>query len=248
MSTILRRIAPQPVSTLAVTPFDCPASPPDGPGTKLLFGYRGNTWDKGIIQSVVCADEYKMKDYGGPRRTVLDVGAHIGSFCTMMQRIWGDARVIALEAAHFNVPVLSHNLTYAPQTEAFYNAIGSVDGEVVTVTNGAGKNTGGNSTRSALNAQSGESTQTVRLVTLARELQVEQFDVVKLDCEGGEHALLADAESAALLAKSAYVTAEIHGRIAEAKAWFDAHFAHVTLVQHPNCGELALLTARHDFD
>ena len=245
MSTLLNRIKPRSAQGLRVGQLDCPLYSPEGQSKKLTYGYRGRgSWDKGIIHSVVTADEYQMRGYTGPRGVILDVGAHVGSFCTMMARMSPESRVIALEAAHFNVPVLAHNLAYAPHVEAFYNAIGSVDGETVTVPNAAGLNTGGNSTISGGRAMSNETTTTVRLTTLAHDLQVEKFDVVKMDCEGGEHAVLADAESAALLAKSSYVTAEIHGRIAETKAWFDAHFAHVTII-FPHIPDLGLLTARH---
>lgn len=77
--------------------------------------------------------------------------------------------------------------------------------------------------------------------SMAALLGVERFDMVKMDCEGGEHALLSHAPSATLLAKSVYVACEIHGRIDEAHARFVAHFPHVELRR--TSGDLANLFA-----
>jgi FkbM family methyltransferase len=239
---LLRKISPQKNGALTEIALDF-ALPLENRTLKLPFGVRDRTWDAYIANGVVVGDEYRVSRYAGSKAVVLDVGAHIGSFATTVKRAFPDSRVIALEAADFNVPVLAHNLTYAPEIEAFYNAIGSKDGDLIHVPNACGPNTGGNGC--VPHTQQGASTHTVTLATLAKTLGVERFDVVKLDCEGGEHALLADAASAELLAQAAYVTAEIHGHLKAVHDWFLARFSSVEFLPHPDVpAKLAHLYAR----
>jgi FkbM family methyltransferase len=191
----------------------------------LEYGVRKDTWDADIVKSVVEFDEYNMRGYQGPKSVILDIGAHVGGFCTTMKRVFPQSRVIALEAASFNVPVLSHNLSYSPDVEAYFNAIGSTDGNKVYVAQGAGKNTGGNCCVDA--PDDVEYTTSVTLSTLASVVGVDKFDMVKLDCEGGERLILSHQPSASILAKSTYVSAEIHGNIENAISWFNSNFPNV---------------------
>lgn len=230
-NTLLRRISPQTSKSVAEA-FEDFSLPPENRKVSLAFGVRPETWDRSIVRSVVMLDEYRMGRYAGDKSVVLDVGAHIGSFSTTVKRVYPNSRVIALEAAGFNLPTLAHNLTFAPEVEAFFNAIGSKDGEIIRVPNSAGENTGGNSC--VASEETDDSTHTVTLATLAQTLGVERFDVIKLDCEGGEHQLLADPASAELLAQSGYVAAEIHGNHRAVYDWFVEHFPNVEFVPHRN--------------
>ena len=239
---LLRRVLPQTSASVTSTSTDF-YLPLDGRKISLDFGVRPDSWDKNIVRDVVAGDEYRMGRYSGDKSVVLDIGAHIGSFSTMVKRVFPTSRVIALEAADFNLPTLAHNLTFAPDVEAFYNAIGSKDGDLVHVPNTSGQNTGGNSC--VASDKEFASTHTITLTTLAAALGVSRFDVVKMDCEGGEHDLLADPASADLLARSGYVAAEIHGRHRYVYDWFAAHFSSVEFVPHrnPDCSDLANLYA-----
>ena len=199
----------------------------DSRTVKLEFGVRSNTWDLDIVKTVVSNDEYNMRGYQGPKSTILDIGAHIGGFCTTMKRVFPDSRVIALEAAAFNIPVLAHNLAMSPEIEAYHNAIGEHDGVVVNVISSAGMNTGGNGC--VISEETPDSTKTITLSTLAKLCRVDKFDMVKMDCEGAEHLILRHKESADMLKKATYVAAEIHGDLESAIDWFLSNFENVNV-------------------
>ena len=223
-NTLLRRIQPQ-TSKSATEVSEHFNLSLENRKVRLTFGVRSDTWDHSIVQSVVAHDEYRMGRYAGDKSVILDIGAHIGSFSTTVKRVYPNSRVIALEAAGFNLPTLAHNLTFAPDVEAFFNAIGARDGDLVHVPNNSGQNTGGNSC--VASDETEDSTRTVTLTTLAKTLGVERFDVIKIDCEGGEHQLLADSDSAELLAQSNYVAMEVHGNHRSVYDWFMQHFPSV---------------------
>lgn len=206
---------------------------------RLGFGVRPNTWDRGIIDEVVTHDTYRIGRYTGPRASILDVGAHVGAFCSSMKRVFPTSMVVALEAAYFNLEPLQHNMAlaqgaaYGQPILGFFNAIGGQDNLPVMVPY-PGANTGGGGTVTPEGELTDQVTHTVTLPTICRELGLDRFDVVKMDCEGGEHALLTDEESRVFLARSVYVTAEIHqgrGNIADAVEWFRGNFHKVEFVR-----------------
>ena len=69
---------------------------------------RPNTWDNEIVQSVLVDNEYGLPDdmHG---MTVLDIGAHIGSFAVACQKR-NAKQVICYEPDPENVQVLAFNV------------------------------------------------------------------------------------------------------------------------------------------
>lgn len=188
------------------------------------FTIRPNTMDIEIVNGVFVGDEYGIGTVIRNGDVVLDVGAHIGSF-TARAALKNDVRVFSVEPAFFNLPLLLANVPLRRNVTVLNNALGGADGLRVIVRDTAGYNTGGNECHLASTTE--VPVHTLRLVTLAKMCGVSAFDIVKLDCEGGEHALLDDAASASLLARSRYVAMEVHGRVDRGIAWAREHFRQV---------------------
>jgi FkbM family methyltransferase len=189
-----------------------------------VFTVRPDTIDTRVVNEVFVGDEYGIGPLIRAGDVVLDVGAHIGSF-TARATLKNDVRVFSVEPAFFNLPLLLANIPRGRKITVFNNALGGADGLPVIVRDTRGENTGGNECHGA--SPSEIPVHTLRLVTLAKMCGVSAFDIVKLDCEGGEHALFDDAASASLLARSRYVAMEVHGRADRGIAWAREHFRYV---------------------
>src|SRR5665213_1830117 len=74
--------------------------------------FREHTWDRNIWVAVNEGNEYKLSGCFKPTDTVLDIGAHIGSFGYRVLDM-GAGRVISVEPDPDNFRVLHHNLHLA---------------------------------------------------------------------------------------------------------------------------------------
>src|SRR5208283_2488621 len=73
-----------------------------------LFHYRGGCSDLIIFRSVHDNNEYKVTPEDIKDKTVIDIGAHIGSFTRLALRM-GAKKVIAVEASPMNYEYLIRN-------------------------------------------------------------------------------------------------------------------------------------------
>lgn len=119
---------------------------------------------------------------------VLDVGAHIGMFT--LQASARAAKVVAFEPTPENFALLRENV----QRNARHNvvpvnaALAEKSGERTFYLSGT--NTGGHSFYQASDTVSSIRVRTVSLEETVREHGLERIDLLKLDCEGGEHEVL----------------------------------------------------------
>jgi FkbM family methyltransferase len=132
---------------------------------------------------------------------VLDLGAHIGTFALWLFSKHRDARVVSVEPEGTNAAVLRACIVANNATDwtAIEAAASTSDGSVVF--------RGGLGTGSYVDptASNGDRVRTVDALAL-----MEDFDLVKIDIEGGEWALLADPRLKD--APVAAIVLEYHGR------------------------------------
>lgn len=215
---------------------------------KFTLGTRPGTMDAAIASTVVDDDEYALATYAGPARAILDLGGHIGSFSALTSRLYPNARITVLEPAAFNTPVLGHNLVTLPNVTALYNAVGARDGQIITVLNKYGENTGRNRATVDPNPAVHAVTKVLTLPTIARHASVDYFDVVKIDVEGAEYAVFDHPASAALLGQAAYIVGELHDKrqIQRGVDWLRKRFKYVHVM--PCDPEAVIFHAWQDAD
>jgi FkbM family methyltransferase len=150
-------------------------------------------------------DEYRVRQYGLPARSVIiDIGAHIGWFTLAAASAVSEARTFSFEPMPENYTLLAENLRLNSLTnrcQAFQMAVTDIAGEVTVGVRDqhplGGVSTTGTILASAGGAPSSAITATrVRATTLDEILAdngIERCALLKIDCEGAEHQILASA-------------------------------------------------------
>jgi len=126
--------------------------------------------------------------------TIIDVGAHIGTFALLAARMVPNGRVFAVEAAEETFDLLRINvaLNEAHNVVAERLLLSNTEGEATLYLDVMGGNWGHSATRKV-----SRRTERVRASSLARfleERQIEYCDFMKLNCEGSEFPILLSAK------------------------------------------------------
>lgn len=147
----------------------------------------------------------------GSVRTVLDIGANIGSTALYFARLFPNARVFAFEPVPENFALLEKNIANCPRIRGFNFGLGADDAILELAASDNPANFGGYSRHAAGTDPAHTVRVTVRAVgTVFAELALEQVDVIKVDTEGAEYEILT-AFPAELLRRVRYIAGELHG-------------------------------------
>jgi FkbM family methyltransferase len=148
--------------------------------------------DGSIFDEVVLHNQYGLPGTFRPDDIVLDVGAHIGSFC-LAALLRGARCVVGFEAERQNFELASANLqAFAGRVQVRHQAVWRSDraGDRLFHAGSAMDNTGGGS---LLFNTSGQEVDVVAFDDVVRELTEDgrrRIRLVKMDCEGSEFPIL----------------------------------------------------------
>jgi FkbM family methyltransferase len=192
------------------------------PGERILelrngmkFRCRANTPD--INQAVVVglAREYPVRPLQRlpPGATVLDLGAHIGSFAILAARLRSDVTIHAYEPSSENLRLLRQNLILngvQHRVTTYRAAVSDADGlvhlrvggptDAFDVMAAPSEHVSGDGSMEEVPART--------LSSILGELGTERLDLLKMDVEGSEYAVLES--SADAIAKCDHVLMEWH--------------------------------------
>jgi FkbM family methyltransferase len=173
--------------------------------------------------NAVFHDEYQINDLRPHQvRTVVDVGAHVGSFTLLCHHYWPNARIVAVEPHPESFELLEKNTKHIPR-------------EKLTLINAAVTRNSGKCLLSspvshsrvaeyvpdmwnALEPRSGEfgiqvdAVSTEDLWSLLSGVGIEQIDLMKLDCEGAEYAILPALAKFNMMRSIGWIRGEWHCR------------------------------------
>jgi FkbM family methyltransferase len=173
--------------------------------------------------NAVFHDEYQINDLRPHDvRTVVDVGAHVGSFTLLCYHYWPNARIVAVEPHPESFELLERNTKHIPR-------------EKLTLINAAVTQKCGRCLLSspvshsrvseyvpdlwnALEPRASEfgivvdSISTEDLWTILREERIEEVDLMKLDCEGAEYAIFPDLARIGAMPSIGWIRGEWHCR------------------------------------
>jgi len=175
--------------------------------------------DTGIVNEVMAGDTYRIKSLPGSAiHSIVDIGAHIGSFCVFMHHFYPQARVVAYECCPENLPLLKRNVPFGTVIQAAVTYERNV--ALLNSVKMNGSNSGASTVQPANLIREGKYDKTVywgdaralALKTLEDVLvdnQLDEIDLLKLDCEGSEFSIL---ENSTSLNRVRLIVGEWHGR------------------------------------
>lgn len=171
--------------------------------------YRLNRGDLQGIREVWCCEVYRLP-FDGPTDVLVDLGANIGLATLWLNRTHQFKRIVAVEPEPANAALVRQNLTinHVP-AEVIEAAIGPRDGKASFIRHDS-SNLGHVADGATAVANN---TMEVPMVSMNRVLEVlasdAVIDVLKLDIEGGEGALLLEG-SREWLRRVRAIVAELH--------------------------------------
>jgi FkbM family methyltransferase len=165
-----------------------------------------------ICDDVVAGHEYAF-DTRRRRPFVIDAGAHVGVATHYFKQRYPRARVLALEANPVTVELLRRNVSHnaLDDVQVMHAALAPEAGEIAFYTAAAeeaASSWGDSAVRQPWHEVSGTAVVRVPAVTLS-SLLTEPVDMLKLDIEGLESAVLA--EAAPVLHRVRRIALEFHG-------------------------------------
>jgi FkbM family methyltransferase len=175
----------------------------------VILTYRLNRGDMQSIREVWLEQAYQLPP-SEKRNVLVDLGAHIGLSSLWLARKYGFQRIICVEPVQSNARLARINLkSNGIQAEIIEAAVGPLDGKAHFAEN-AVSNMGQIS-------ETGREVHMVCMASLLRKLpQDEMVDLLKIDIEGGEQALLTEGD-ASWLSRVREIIIEFHPTLVDTK-------------------------------
>jgi len=175
------------------------------------------------------------------RNVILDAGANAGAFSFMAASKFPSSRILAFEPGKAAFACLRHNTRHLQGVEAFELGLGDRDHKPVLHSSIVGS-MGGTIARAGINGADGETIDIRNASTAMAELGVTGIDILKLDTEGCECAILSRLGD--LAGQSRVIFLEYHSE--DDRRQLDdmlsaTHHAFSGRILHPHRGELCYL-------
>ena len=159
-----------------------------------MINVRAQSWDRTIFGNVI-GGEYGAVDFAG--KTVVDVGAHIGSF-SILAAMNGARRILAYEAGAENFALLVQNCAALPAVECRHAAVWRSDTveSVLEWREAANRENTGGGTVLECDSIAGEPARAgpgSPVAAIALDDVIERagtVDLLKIDAEGSEYPIL----------------------------------------------------------
>lgn len=191
--------------------------------------------------NAVFQDEYHIQPLRQHNvRTIVDVGAHVGSFTVLCHEYWPDARIIAVEPHPDSFALLQRNTCHIPADQLLLinAAIGRANGKSLLASPVSYSRVGEYLPElwkelEPRNGNFGSEVNTITPSQLWQTIQdfgIEFVDLLKLDCEGAEYHLLQELSGNGQLANVGWIRGEwhcrLHNKVLE-ESLGDSHVLHV---------------------
>lgn len=173
--------------------------------------------------NAVFQDEYQIRDLVSHNvRTIVDVGAHVGSFTVLCHHYWPEARIVAVEPHPDSFALLERNTAYIPaeQLLRIQAAVTPSGGQTLLASFVSHSRVGEYAADVWDTLESRPDAFGIRVPAVTpsklwEQIQtfgIEEIDLLKLDCEGGEYVLLPDWNAMGFLQRVGWIRGEWHHR------------------------------------
>lgn len=200
--------------------------------------------------NAVFQDEYKICELRQHDvRTIVDIGAHVGSFTVLCQEWWPEAQIVAVEPHPESFELLERNTAHIPESQLLRinAAVAGFDGKCLLASAVSHSRVGEYVAEVWQELQPrfasfGIEATAISVDTLWARLRafgIEQVHLLKLDCEGAEYEILESLAKSGRLADVGWIRGEWHGRanrLRLAQALAETHVANVDVNAPHECG------------
>ncbi len=171
----------------------------------LRFKARKEDWI--AIREVLIEDEYACVERMFTRNSrprILDLGANIGTFALRIFSYYKSAHIASVEAADDTFHLLDENRKLNPafKWNVFNNGIWSSDGPLTLIRRGISVG------HRVIEGNGDDFVQGISLPSLLKQLKWDKIDLIKMDIEGGEEAVVLAATK--VFCHTRYLIIEIH--------------------------------------
>lgn len=151
-----------------------------------------------------------------PRWKIIDVGAGVGDYTLYAAQVQPDSQVFAFEPYPQSFSLMQENLRLnrASNVQSFDKAIGAASGELVLDLAGGEPLQFQSVSKQAVAMEKSLSVDALSLADAFAMLEVESCDLLKLDCEGAEYAILFDTPRP-VLSQVQRIVMEYHDNVVE---------------------------------
>jgi len=173
-----------------------------------------------IVYDIYHNDSYRMRILGDSHRrgpqTVVDIGAHIGTFARLYKEINPEAKLACVEVVPANMDCLNRNVGDFAKT--FHAACTYESGNMILFdactehpdsTGGSMIVPEGTVLSNTRSYKRGGEVKKITLEEIASEMGTDFIDILKLDCEGSEYSIL---ENTTMRERIGLIVGEYHGR------------------------------------
>ncbi len=185
------------------------------PGLPGRFRFRAGSSDARLLRVLVergLPAEYELPADLEPR-TILDIGANIGTVTAALARLYPLAHIFAFEPLPENFALLKHNTAGLPNVAVFPFGLGARTNHQHYTRSDDPQNFGGGGFHGGTGGHTpgGELLRVVAVTEVLGTLGIRSVDVIKIDTEGAEHEILTSFPPAVLRTVSVIV-GELHGK------------------------------------
>jgi FkbM family methyltransferase len=200
--------------------------------------------------NAVFQDEYQIRELRKHNvRTVLDIGAHVGSFTVLCHEWWPEAKIVTVEPHPESFELLERNTAHIPEMQLLRinAAIAANDGRCLLASSVSNSRVGEYVVElwNDLDPRYGDFGVSVPAITTEAlwkrlaDFGLTEVDLLKLDCEGAEYTILESLAEHERLPQVGWIRGEWHGRRHKqrlAKALAVTHVYHVDPNPPHQCG------------
>lgn len=173
--------------------------------------------------NAVFQDEYQIKDLRPHNvRTIVDIGAHVGSFTVLCHHYWPAASIVAVEPHPDSFELLQRNTLHIPPEKLtlINAAVTSKSGKCLLASPVSHSRVSEYAPclwesiepRRSDFGLSVDSVTTAELWSRIQECGIDEIDLLKLDCEGAEYVVLPELAKLGLLKLIGWIRGEWHSR------------------------------------
>lgn len=174
--------------------------------------FRDGTSDAFLIQKNIIGPpnerEYALPSFIKPK-VILDIGANIGVISLLLNHLYPEAKIFAFEPEKENYQLLQANVRPFSNIIPVNYGLGANTLDLPLYKSDENKNFGG---FSLYNSGSKEFHSTIQIKSVKEsflELSISQIDLIKIDCEGAEYAILTAMRD--FIPNVKWIEGELHG-------------------------------------